>query len=317
MTQQLRLRDRLFHSAPVTLGHRRSWLKRMIKPPPPRLVLFYGSVAIHLAMAQSMIRVTGLPGDHISLFDNSSSEFTTSVTLPESLRDVAPYAVMITNESDRGVIAYHIRWTCTDAAGRVTNPDTVIFDFSSFGAKSTLPPGESHLALPGMRAVPAKRTPAVGFQEEARANLEYYGHQREITAAIDAVVFADGVAAGPDSGHWIPRWKAHIDAERDTLSLVADGRSPDPTLQLQAIVDEARARARPFFVGGDVTAERLALIADSPPTYEDAYVLLRGVVASNVLRNVNRYGAEEARRRAAAYLNGRHYPNIHLKGSER
>jgi len=154
-----------------------------------------------------------------------------------------PYAVVITNQTDRAVVALTLRWAFTDAAGK-TNVHTSRADI--FGLPRRQPP----IIEPHQQAAytPVGRIPAT-----LSGVIVGFGSSREpepsarIVFSIDTAVFEDGYVVGPDESATVASLENRKPAAEQLLqevrSTVENGRD---VLELLMNLRTRVADASPF-----------------------------------------------------------------------
>src|SRR6267154_3042870 len=161
------------------------------------------------------------------------------------LEAMKPFAVFLSNLSNKPLVAYVLKWEMTRANGTPTTT------FSSFGQPGVLlgygtnfpdVPGATLIIAPGSARLFSVSSPidpagAVGMGGVAfgskssdgfepsvkpleRANNELR-KMTNITVSLDAAMFADGTFVGPNTSRYYERLKAEIDAKKDLLARIA------------------------------------------------------------------------------------------------
>lgn len=265
-------------------------------------------------MAQS-VNIISLPEERLLLSPASSPEFKDFFSAPDAFSDALKYAVVLKNNSDQEVIAYHVRWTWTDGFGKVTRGGAVVYNFSDLRPGKMLVPGGKHFVSEGawMGAGPRPSFDAAASQQ-VQSQLHTVESRRSVTISLEAVVFADGTAAGRDTDNWVPKWKAWVDAERDVLAFTGATSSGDPRQALASWQELAFSRAKRQ-VSRDVQLPDLYVLAGNSSSYEEAYVLFRGSFASDVIQRTEQYGVESEKEMARSSLRAKQYPTIHRKAN--
>jgi hypothetical protein len=107
--------------------------------------------------------------------------------------------------------------------------------------------------------------------------------QRTIRISLDAILFEDGRAAGPDEDGRIHRWKAEVDAAYDIYDFVCTPLG-NVQAQLKSIAETAYDRSS---VPQDQrNSTHLILMANSSENYEQCYTLMRGHTAAVILERI-------------------------------
>ena len=158
-----------------------------------------------------------------------------------SIESLLPYTVVISNETDQGILAYSIRWKLIDPEGKVSIQESTIFDQATL---RVLAPHSRQLATfaPGLASW-SHNEPETQAEEAHKIDrlLSTYRKQQAVDISLEAVIFSDGRTFGNDTGFWVPRIKAWIDAERDIMQQVQTAPAHDLEKTLTQIRDEGVA----------------------------------------------------------------------------
>jgi hypothetical protein len=259
-----------------------------------------------------------IPDEGVLLLPPTSAEFAAALDPDRDLRldSLLPYAVLLKNNSDQEIIAYSVRWICTDSRGLVTTREVTTFDFATFHSPSNLPARTGRI-ISNIHFLGDRRLTWDRVAEEAEDSVLSFRRQVSITPSLEAVLFADGTAVGRDRNNWIPRWRAYIDAERDIFGELVSGRK-DSTERLSAAVQEAstylQQRSKSTVAGQTRDFGLLQLEAHRAQTYEECYLLLRGFFAGSLLRDMEQEGEANAYKAVTRYLNAKVYPKVRRNG---
>ncbi len=257
---------------------------------------------------QAIVRFA-LDADGIHLFPPGSPAFD---ALLDPARDpfadaLLPYAVAIANATDRDAIAYSVRWICRHASGKQVYHEVSPFQFRSPDPGKTLPAHSTCI----VSLVPGLGTAALAATEALRAQVAsleaFYRSQPAITIAVEAVVFRDGEAAGDDRNQWIPRWQAHMDADRAlALALTADPPPASVADYLRSVRDAACERSEP-----PLEPSQLAAHTNRAHGYDDCYALIKGYFAHRLLESLSTRDEASLVASIRADAHWRAYPRIH------
>jgi hypothetical protein len=134
---------------------------------------------------------------------------------------VAPLVVILHNESRHGLLAYSIQWTVTHTDGSVSTEFHEVIQepddkWTLSGQRVILLPGDTQLVSPSFHWSASQfrtllRLQAVSLSLDAglpRHLGDDFGNASKIHAALDGVVFDDGVFIGPDTGRLYERFQA-------------------------------------------------------------------------------------------------------------
>jgi hypothetical protein len=264
------------------------------------------------AMSQSVITTTSLPANGVYLVSSTSEE---GAPLLDPLRDkhldgLLPYCPLLVNKSSKQIIAYSVIWSSTDLNGTSHVAEVARYDFSRFPSSNNVAAGSSrvvsHIIGMGYRGLSYETA-----KRESMDLLSYFEKQSRMVISLDAVVFDDGLAVGDDSKHWIPRWKAHIDAERDVYSMAAASTPTSVSAILLSSFTKAAELARPSFKDENVGISHLQIRAEHADTYDDAYIYMRGVFSKLLLDEIGHEGESRTIASVGAFFNAKRYPIIH------
>ena len=266
-------------------------------------------------MSQPSITLNSLDAEQVYLLPSSAPEFARALhpDRDKELDILLPYTPLIKNDSDKEVIAYSVRWICTDSDGKTGFPEASIFNFWTLRPGSNLPPHTSRLVslIQGLGLGHPRLTQG---RVDAERTVALFQKQRSIVIFLEAVVFEDGGAAGRDANHWIPRWKAYLDAERDVYGHVSQSVPAQLRASLGKFAATAFDLAQPLFqneLKDDST--HLYLATHHVDTYEDCYVLMRGYYAKEFLAKFEEYGLESTIQSVKEFIGSKKYPTIKRK----
>ncbi len=174
----------------------------------------------------------------MSQLARSSSAFLSSAEVDG--RSIFPYSFVLQNDSGHTIVAYSARWSATDASGRVTTHDRLYENPLTLDEGGAISPKASRLVSPlsGLNSSVAARNTSMTVKIESSIpkTIKTFSRQVSVTISLDAVVFENGLALGPDSSNSIPNLQAWMDAKREILGAVlAAGRPTAVTDYLQAL----------------------------------------------------------------------------------
>jgi hypothetical protein len=256
-----------------------------------------------------VITLSPLDADGILLFPHASVEFQQALH-PARTPDadpLHPFAVLIANSTSRDVIAYSLRWICARGDKTIYH-ETNVFNLRSENPGETLASQRARIAsiIQGVGGGRLASSPML--RQQVAALSGFYQNQDTINIAVEAVIFADGVARGPDRNNWIPRWQAYMDADRDLSAHIVQS----PAGGLRGFLEESVNRAAALLPEG--AAERpdsFAVFANQATAYQDCYTLLRGHFARLFLRTLDQEGGAALIARLQTASHWRRYPEIH------
>jgi hypothetical protein len=188
-------------------------------------------------------KVQSLSQYNIFIVDQSDPSFdglfTALVKVPPDLApDVKQFSVFITNNGDRAVAAYLVRWEFVQADGRIVPSSKAYARLKSLdGSARSEPPalaahssrlvslineietrtdpatyiGDHNLPADKQSAIKSNTTRTLG---ELQNKLKTSGSWN---ASLDSILFTDGTFAGPDTSGEFARLKAELDGRADFL----------------------------------------------------------------------------------------------------
>src|SRR5438270_1454837 len=161
----------------------------------------------------AIARSGAIEGEGVHVLPAGGAELVNAICgdIPKEFEPLLPFAAVFRNDSDKEIIAYAVSWVCTNATGKRLRPEIAIFDFSTFRPGSNFPAHTARL-VSNLIGLGSGRVPVSDYTiQESTDLLALFKKQQSIVISLDAIVFSDGIAVGPDSNNWIPRWKAFID----------------------------------------------------------------------------------------------------------
>ncbi len=263
-------------------------------------------------MSSPTVTIDALDANGVRLLPSAAPEFAQALD-PQRDRQIdvlAPYSVLIKNDTDKAIIAYSVRWYVTDLLGKPNAHEVTIFDFSTFESSSNLPPHTSRLVsvLSGFGSRGLRWDAGV---DQINQLMALFMRQTSIVIRLEAVLFKDGSAIGPDGNDWVPRWKAYIDAERDVYTAARHAPPADIRAFLSKSVTAAFELARPMFQGEYRDDTHLLLAANRSGTYQQCYGLLRGYFATRLLTSLGEDGEESTMQSLKEIIDSKIYPSVH------
>jgi len=140
----------------------------------------------------------------------------------------------------------------------------------------------------------------------------YFSSRETIHISLDAVLFADGSVAGPNTTHWIERWRAWLEAEQEVFGAAVG--APDD--QLSSVLEVVSKPAREIFrvqnpSQGSLPAPGvLAVMMDRSKDTAEFLSLAKGHFAQMILLEVEKVGASAVKRNLQTVLKAKQYPRI-------
>jgi hypothetical protein len=263
---------------------------------------------------QPLVTVTGLESEKLLLLSASSPGFEPAFQPGrlEGYDRLLPFTVVIKNESDQEVIAYSVVWNCRNLDGSVDKPVRSVFDFSDLRPGTHLPPRSTQIVSISTSLEAGGRA----WDPCADKLIALYAKYQDIHIALDAAVFADGSSVGPDTSHWIPRWRAWIDAEKEVFTEATQSVPSETISIMHRMAEPGSVLARRLSSGelGHFTA--FAVLADRSGSYAECLELARGYFASAIIEEIE-HGGLPTIENLRSILRSKVYPDVHSKYRER
>ena len=227
---------------------------------------------------------------------------------------ILPFTAVVKNNTEQPIIAYSVVWTGSD--GELKGIRSV-FDFSSLAA------GTGLLAHSMAIVSPSRSLEAGGlYWDEKQAGAtkliaDRFSNEKVVNIILDAAVFADGTAVGPDDAHWIPRWKAWLNAEKEVLQTVVKCAPADLTRTLQHL----SASPVPLSTKTDESfsnhqaAAQVAILADRSSTYAECLSLAKKYFVLSITAELKE-GTTSTIENLKGILQSKTYPQFHRKGEK-
>jgi hypothetical protein len=241
----------------------------------------------------------------ILLLPATSPDFTKLVSTlapagtPSDFAQVAPYSFVVQNLTAKTVIAFSVRWKCVDAKWRTTNADRLWAHLQAPSGGTAIPSGGESAVTPALNLGAAMKAGKLDRE------LAGFGGKQSIVVSLEAIVFDDGTALGPDSNNAIPRLQARLAAERSVLTGAQNawqlGGTAAATSYLQQLVDAAPASQGRFAIinsSSSAAAYSLAL-SDAEVEFAKLYLVMLAKAPSGFYNFASRR------------LNRDFWPNIH------
>jgi hypothetical protein len=185
--------------------------------------------------------------------------FTALVKVPPDLApDVKQFSVFITNNSDRAVAAYLVRWEFVQADGRIVPSSQAYARLRSLdGSAQSEPPAlaaHSSRLVSQINEIETRTAPATyigdhnlpadkqatiksGTTQSLSALQNQLKTSASWSASLDSILFTDGTFAGPDTSGYFDRLKAQFDGRADFLQELSAILANPSANQAQAYAD--------------------------------------------------------------------------------
>jgi hypothetical protein len=224
---------------------------------------------------------------------------------------IMPYTVVIKNRSEREVIAFTVLWKLTGQAGKTLIQTRSVYNFSTLGKGANLPPSASELVF--TFSVESGRSWNTAVEADLRRLIDIYSQQKAIRIVLDAVLFDDGRAFGPNQSHSIEKWQAWLEAEEAVFTEAAAASPADVKDMLRGLAEPAFAVHRQQF-GKELTDPGLlGVMVDRSSKPAEYLTLAKGYFALSMLREIEERGEAVVRNNTLAVLGSKRYPKVHRK----
>jgi hypothetical protein len=212
----------------------------------------------------------------------------------ENYRAIRPFLVLMRNDTPHSAMSYAIKWTIQSADGMSHELENHYVQkyFGPATVRRALSPGELRLISPLFNLSPAEFSAGgsglIQLLSTSSSHPPYSSTNiSSITATVDAAIYEDGGAAGPDHFQLIKRYGSIRDAEHD------EGASLLTILDSNAAAGEVVA-----FLQKDIATGQAS--KTSGGDRDSIYALHRGEEAQTLLALYQRSGIEALRQRATA-----------------
>lgn len=202
-------------------------------------------VSLQMGAQTLSVRSCSIPG--LELTGPQSPDFNGLVTAivgpdrPSAFAASLPYGVVVRNRTRQPLAAIEIVWT---ADGR-TNPVLLDAQEQWFTMpQNKVQPGGSVLAIPAGIMQSPRHLRIFQNGSTSRHRLENFAAARNVTVAVDAVVYASGQFAGADTYGAFERWQAEINAPRTLAAAVLQRRATQSIGEIVAWIDALAADRR-------------------------------------------------------------------------
>ena len=274
----------------------------------------FGQQEVTGVMEQPRVAVRSLEADGVLLLSSSDAGFLEAFRSPprKEYAPILPYSVVIQNRSGQEIIAYSVIWDRLDPEGRVHRGRRSADAFATLAPGVGLAPNSSHVVSLLMSLESGGQTWNAGTEAQSKHLLSLWAGPSTIEISLDAVLFADGSAAGPDAAGQIPRWTARLDAEREVFTKVGARSEAEAKPLLLQLAEPGLAVARRVR-GSDVEdTSVLGVMVGRTNGYDDCLALARADIALSILKELEskRLPTLDNVRRIAG---SRRYPNVHRR----
>ena len=222
----------------------------------------------------------------------------------------SPYSVVVKNTSQRGIVAFGMRFTKRFANGHIATSDVTETQPSALVDRARpvrhdkldqvlVMPGSSRLVTPENGIVdssPKATTSSTSYRPHLSWTI--------IKVELDSAIFDDGEAIGPDQLDVVKRLKAHIDAQQDLFEEIS-GRLATGEF-LHAVLQDLTASSKTGFSEREVRAM-------TPTNLDQVYPLVRQHYLEELSATEANAGEEIAMRRLRQ-LGYTIRPQIRLQG---
>jgi hypothetical protein len=215
---------------------------------------------------------------------------------------ILPYAVALQNNSARPLLGYTITWTWQNATGKLVTDTLTQYDYQHWNA---LPAGRTTVAsIVSYFNQPNAEVDKAAVQRVA----DIYGGQANITVSLDAAIFGDGQAVGPDFRNWVSYVKARVDAQRDLRVAISQSAPENLREQLDAFVARSLSLLPP---DAPQDPGRIEAMARHEIDYARRYLLEQGFLAAMMEKSVQQGEEKAAIDHYRALVSNEILPTIH------
>ncbi len=265
-------------------------------------------------MEQPRAAVRSLESEDVVLLSSSDAGFLEAFKSPprKEYAAILPYSVIIQNRSGQEIIAYSVVWERLEPDRRVHRGRRSWDAFAKLAPGAGLVPSSSRAVSLLLSLEAGGQTWSAGTEAQSKHLLSLWAGPSTIKMSLDAVLFADGSAAGPDTSGQIPRWKAWLDAEKEVFTKVGAQSQADAKPILLQLAEPGLAVARRV-QGSDVQDSAvLGVMVGRTNGYDDCLALARADIALSILKELesNRLPTLDNVRRIAQ---SKRYPDVHRR----
>ncbi len=149
-----------------------------------------------------------------------------------------------------------------------------------------------------------------GMDSSEKQVLDLLSKQKEIRISLDAVLFSDGTAFGPDQSRWIERWQALLKAEEEVYTASAAVSPAGMKGVLARLLEPALAAQRSRFGQEVRDAEWFYHAAIRSVDYAESHGWARAYFALHTLGEIEERGAEAVGSELGRLLQAKRYPKV-------
>ena len=266
-----------------------------------------------MSASEARVTVSSLDSDGVALLPSSHPDFGRAFRpgRAKGFDALLPYTTVIRNGTDREIIAFSVVYYCTKNGGKIVTPSINVFNFGNIDFSIGLPPGSAKIVSlsPELARGGASWSPRT--EADVKLLTDGYVSYAAIRISLEAVLFADGTAIGPDGANWIHRWKAWLEAEQDVYSKAAQSAPSELRPLLRRLAEPATDRVRAHG-GVGATSAWFGTLATHSENYTECVDLLRGVYATDMLTDLDD-GLISPIERVRTILVSKQYPKVHRK----
>jgi hypothetical protein len=230
-----------------------------------------------------------LPSEKVILLASCDPGFDSAFSLgrAKEFDPLLPYTVVIRNDSPREIVAYTVVWSVAVRQVYIRN----VFGSSMLQPGAGLTPGLTRVvALAPELATQGSKWSAKQAAVVKRL-VQSFSNEACVTISLDAVLFADGTAVGPDTANSISRWKAWIQAEQDVFTKATESTPAELSATLQQLTEPGSAIAR---LRNTVVSHfsQLGVLADHSEDDRECLDLARAYFAAAIADELNDPGKQ-------------------------
>lgn len=224
---------------------------------------------------------------------------------------IMPYTAVIKNRSEREVIAYTVLWKLTGSDGQTLIQTRSVYNFSNLRAGANLPSSASDLVF--TFSVESGRSWNAGVEADVTRLVDIYSRQKAIRIVLDAVLFNDGSAFGPNQSHSIEKWQAWLEAEEAVFTEATAASPAEVKDVLRRLAEPGLALQRKELGKESSDPGLFGVMVDRSSKPAEYLTLAKGYFALSMLREIDERGDSVVRNNILAVLRSKQYPKVHRK----
>lgn len=253
------------------------------------------------------MKVSSLQAEGVVLLPSSHPVFMRALRpgVAKEFEPLLSYATAIQNNADRSIIAYAVMWTTTDFDGTVRTGGRVVDNFTNLDAGTNLKPRETRIVAPGFGLEAGLTKVDALTRTHIDDLIKRYSDKKAVSIDLDAVLFDDGEAVGPDRNGWVSRWRAWLDAEKEVFAAAAEVSDLNRSSSMRAYIFQAGA-----------SSAEMGVRADHASGYEECLKYARAYFAQRIMEQMTSGNSEATMNEIRRMLAFKPYPIVHRTGGK-